>query len=149
MKGARKNCLHLSIWPLQFKVMPFGLNNVPDLLILGDIRGKICMVYLDDIFIHSSSLEKHHYDLRVVLDRLQEGGLTINLKKCLLFRTFLKFLGHVVSVAGVQVDEEKTDVVQAFLLQGISKSCRGSWEWQAGIIDIPNFSQIADPLNAF
>ncbi len=37
------------------------------------------------------------------------------MKKCQFFQTSLKILGHMVSIAGVQVYAEKTLVVQAFL----------------------------------
>ncbi len=65
--------------------MPFWLKNVPATfqrlmkLVLGDICGKICMEYLDDIIMHSSSLQQHHYDLQAVLDKLREVGLTADL----------------------------------------------------------------------
>lgn len=106
------------------------------------------LVYLDDIIIHSSSLEQQCYDLQAVFDMLREVGLTINMKKCQFFRTSFKFLGHVVSVAEVKVDEEKTQAVQAF------PTPRNLKELQRflGIAGryhcfVPNFSQIAEPLN--
>lgn len=106
------------------------------------------VVYLDDIIIHSSSLEQHCYDLQAVFDRLRDVGLTINIKKCQFFRTSLKFLGHVVSVAGVKVDEEKTQAVQAFPPPRNLKELQryfgiAGWYYRF----VPNFSQIAEPLN--
>ena len=139
----------------QFEVMPFGLKNAPATfqrlmeVVLAKHLGKICMVYLDDIIIHSSSLNQHFHDIQAVLDRLREAGLTINMKKCRFCRTTLKFLGHVVSVSGVQVDEEKTRAVQSFPTPRNLKELQrflGLAGWYHRFV--PHFSSTAEPLNA-
>ena len=54
-------------------------------------------VYIDDILIFSSSIEKHQAHLRQVFERLQRNGLIINAAKCLFSQNRLRFLGHIVS----------------------------------------------------
>lgn len=104
-----------------FKVMPFGLKHSPATFqrlmenVLGDLKGKICLVYLDDIIILSPSKEQHFDDLQVVLDTLRNAGLTVNMKKSNFFQETLKFLGHVVSSEGIQVNSEKTEAIKTFL----------------------------------
>ena len=53
-------------------------------------------VYLDKIIIMFSSLEDHQRLLNLVFKRLEEHGLVVNTKKCVLAVNQLSFLGHVV-----------------------------------------------------
>jgi hypothetical protein len=47
--------------------------------------------YLDDILIGSTSTEEHLHHLRLVLQRLQEYGLVLNMEKCELARQEIAF----------------------------------------------------------
>ena len=59
-------------------------------------------VYLDDIIIMSSSLEDRRKLLNLVFKRLEEHGLVVNTKKCVLAVNQLSFSGHIVSSEGVK-----------------------------------------------
>jgi len=50
--------------------------------------------------------------LRTVLDRLREVGLKVTPSKCELFRTHMKFLGHMVSADGVDPLPEKLETTR-------------------------------------
>ncbi len=49
-----------------------------------------------------------------MLNKLREAGLKVNMKKSKLFQCILKFLGHVVSEDGIQVDSEKSQAIRDF-----------------------------------
>lgn len=102
----------------QWTRMPFGLCNAPAMFqrlmgaVLGDLVFEVLLVYLDDVLVFSSDLDSHCEKLDLVFGRLREHGLKLKPRKCFLFRTEVKFLGHVVSASGVQVDEEKVKVLE-------------------------------------
>ncbi|GBN86590.1 hypothetical protein AVEN_51300-1 [Araneus ventricosus] len=54
-------------------------------------------VYLEDILISSSSEQEHATHLNMVLKRLSENGIRINVAKCVLGVQELSFLGHLVN----------------------------------------------------
>jgi len=65
--------------------MPFGLTNAPATfqraldIISSGLERRFRLVYLDDVIIFSASAEQHFKDVDVVLTRLREAGVTLNL----------------------------------------------------------------------
>lgn len=101
----------------QFTVLPFGVVNGPASfqrlmeVVLQGLIGKICYVYLDDIVCYSSSPTQHLEDLRQILVRLQEAGLTVNHKKCSFGRRSMVYLGHVIGGDGLRTSPEKVQAI--------------------------------------
>jgi len=50
--------------------------------------------------------------LRTVLDRLRQAGLKVKPSKCALFRTPIHFLGHQVSIRGIEPTADKIETIQ-------------------------------------
>lgn len=92
--------------------------------VLGDLRGKNCFVYIDNIIIYSNSLDQHVKDLNAMLSRPHKANLSLNMKKCHFFKSQLKFLGHVVSGKGVEIDQDKTEAVKDYPTPKDIKSLR-------------------------
>ena len=49
---------------------------------LFDYLDNFCTTYLDNILIFSNNELEHEHHVKKVLERLQNAGLQINLKKC-------------------------------------------------------------------
>ncbi len=139
----------------EFLCLPFGLKNSAASFqrlmehVLRDVKGKCCMVYIDDIVIYSSNIADHLQHLRQVLACLHKAGLTLNLKKCNFVQRSLSFLGHIVTQEGVKTDPAKVSAVESFPVpQNIKDVQRflGLAGWYHRFI--PRFSERAAPLHA-
>ena len=102
----------------EFKVMPFGLCNVPATFerlmgtVLAGLNWQICLIYLDDIIVIGRNFEDMIANLDKVLTKLGEAGLKLKPRKCQLFAREVEFLGHVISSEGIKTDPKKTKAVQ-------------------------------------
>ena len=68
---------------------------------------------MDDILVHAPNQQSHDQQVRKVLKRLREAGVTLN-EKCEFNKKKIIFLGHVISPEGIAADPEKTMAVRKF-----------------------------------
>ncbi len=72
----------------KYHVMPFELINDPTFYqhymndVLFDYLHQFCQIYLDDIIIYSKTLKKHKRHVWLILHRLRETDLQMNINKC-------------------------------------------------------------------
>ena len=98
--------------------MPFGLTNAPATFqrlmesCLGELHLDWCIIYLDDIIIFSRTPDDHITRLEGVLEKLAKAGLKLKPSKCELFRSSLKYLGHIVSKDGIATDPRKIEAIR-------------------------------------
>lgn len=137
----------------QWLVMPFGLTNAPATFqrlmdaILRGLKWECCLVYLDDIIIYSRSITEHLKHLELVLKRLAQYNLKVNLKKCSFAMSKLLYLGHLVSKEGIQPDPAKIEAVTKLKPPKDVSEVRtliGLFSYYRRFIK--NFSHIAEPL---
>ena len=102
----------------EFRVMPFGLKNAPATFqrnmdfLLGDMRFKNVLVYIDDILIHHADEDRCMHLLEEVFLRLQNAGMTINLAKSEFFPDDLKYLGHIIKGGKLRPDPDKIRILE-------------------------------------
>jgi hypothetical protein len=63
------------------------------------------LVFFDDILIFSALWAEHLQNVRAVLTKLCEHQLFIKKSKCALGREEVSYLDHVISAAGVAMDD--------------------------------------------
>ncbi|XP_024164159.1 uncharacterized protein LOC112171166 [Rosa chinensis] len=126
----------------EFVVMPFGLTNAPaafmDLMnrVVRPYLDKFVIVFIDDILIYSKTQEEHAYHLRIVLQTLLDHQLYAKKSKCDFWLTEVKFLGHVISTAGLSVEPSKVEAVV-------------NWEQPQNVTEIRSFLGLAGYYRRF
>ena len=97
--------------------MPFGLRNGPSIFqrvmqgILSPYLWLFCLVYIDDIVVYSKSYEEHIDHLDLVLQAIEQAGITLSPNKCHLFYGSILLLGHKVSRLGLSTHLEKVGAI--------------------------------------
>ncbi|KAH1016964.1 hypothetical protein HUJ05_007705 [Dendroctonus ponderosae] len=138
----------------QFVVMPFGLKNAPSTFqklmtseVLVGLIGSSVLVYLDDIIVHSDTLEEHLVHLRVVFERLRLHNLKVSAGKCQLATDNLDYLGYHINGSTVEVQQKHLLQIHDFprprtlkQLQGFLGTCNWMRE------HVPHLSTISAPL---
>jgi len=134
--------------------MAFGLTNAPATFqrlmehCMADINFKKCIVYIDDIIVYSRSFEEHLERLEAVFARLEQYGLKLKPSKCSFFKERVKYLGHVISVDGIQTDPEKVSAIRDWPVPENLDQLRtflGFCGYYRKFV--PAFSKLVKPLN--
>ena len=117
---AREKSALVTPWgKFQFLRMPFGMKNAPasfqrlmDLVLDG--TGDVASAYIDDVIIYSTTREQHLADIRTVLDRLRQAGLTAKPTKCSWGKEVVEYLGHKIGRGRVAVPEDRVEAVRNY-----------------------------------
>ena len=103
--------------------------------------------YLDGLVVFSNSWEDHLLQLRTVLDRIKQAGLTVKVGKCQFGTSKCAYLGHVVGNESVEPELGKLEAVRTFPQPTTKRQVRGF----LGLTGyyrrfIPDYSSLAAPL---
>ena len=88
-----------------FNRLPFGIKSAPNSYqkgmetIFKDIPNLY--IYLDDLLIHTETLEEHQKIVKEVLKRLHENGMALSLDKCVWQKKEVEYLGYLISEKGL------------------------------------------------
>ena len=101
----------------EYLVMPMGLTNAPASFqalmnhVLRDHIDKICAVYLDDILVYSKDPKEHDHHVKLVLQKLEEYFLKVDLDKSEFDQEEVEFLGHIIGKNSIRMNPRKVQSV--------------------------------------
>ena len=104
-----------------FNVMSFGFKNAPAFLqslmnlVLGSLRNRCAIAYLDDILIYPNSVTQHIKNLEDVLIALSKANLSLNKWKSSFSLSSVEYLRSIVSSAGIRPNLSKVKPILALL----------------------------------
>ncbi len=114
----------------------------------SDLSDCILPPFFDDVVIKGTDFDAHLLNVRKVLTRIRNVGLTLNALKCCFFQTKLPYLGHVIDDGHIRLDPTR---VQSILDLPTPKTARKLKEFlgMAQFCDrfLPHSSEIASPLH--
>lgn len=105
-----------------YQMMPFGLVNVGATFqsvmnsTFGHLLNKPITIYLDDMTLFLRRQKMHLKELREVLQKYREHGVSLNPKKSIFCVTEGKLLGHIVSKQGIRIDLQRVKAIQQLCL---------------------------------
>ena len=135
----------------QYKRLMFGLSSAPELYqriiqqVLSGCKG--CENIADDLVVHGRTLQEHDGNLRKVMRRLAERGLTVNGGKCSFRKPSITFFGLQLSSSGVSPTPEKVKALReapAPTYASETRSFLGTVGFSGRFI--PDLATIAEPL---
>ena len=98
-----------------FKHLPYGISSAPEYFQkrmdkeLSGIEGVKCR--MDDILVIWRDQAEHDQRLKLVLDRLVDRTLALNLEKCLFSQNRLQYLGQIIDSEGIRKDPSKVKAI--------------------------------------
>lgn len=111
-----KTAVRTPIGLLQFRFMPFGLKCAAQTWqrfadeMFEDFRHFV-FIYIDDLLIHSYTLEEHLKHLELVFARMKEFAVKINSKKSQLCQQEVRYLGFHVNEKGIGPTDDKVSAL--------------------------------------
>lgn len=137
----------------EFLRMPMGLKNSPSTFqrvmdnVLKDLQNVVCLVYLDDIIVFSTSLQEHMVNLEKVFTKLRESNFKVQMDKSEFLKLETAYLGHIITKDGIKPNPDKIQAIEKYPLPRTPKEIKQF----LGLVGyyrkfIPDFARITKPL---
>ncbi|KAI0992334.1 hypothetical protein K3495_g15852, partial [Podosphaera aphanis] len=141
----------------EWMVTPFGLSGAPATFqryingVLREYLDDFCTAYMDDVLIYTSGTKnEHNQKVRMILTRLKEAGLYLDIDKCEFAVKSVKYLGFIIQAGiGLQADPAKIKAIVDWIPPTSTTGVRSFLGFANYYrMFIPRFSELAAPLTA-
>jgi len=101
----------------KYYVMLFKLTNESTFYqhymndVLFEYLHQFCQIYLNDIIIYSKTLKKHKQHVQLILNKLREADLQIDINKCKFHVQKTIFLELLISIEELKMNSQKMQAV--------------------------------------
>lgn len=115
----------------EFLVVPFGIRNAPGFFqrwvdgILGHLRYKGVIIYIDDILIHAPTEGQLLKLFEESMQCLQNAGAQVNIEKASICPKKIRFLGHILENGTRTPDPERVETLKQIKRPGTIRDVRG------------------------
>jgi transposase InsO family protein len=138
----------------EYNFMCQGLKNASSSMqrfldgLLHNLSPLIVLCYIDDLCVFGNSLEENLARTRQVLERLQEGNVTVNLKKCQFAVESIIFLGYKIEKNSISADPRLIEKIVNFSIPEDIRDVM-AWNGLSGYyrILIKNYAEINRPIS--
>lgn len=139
----------------QFTRVAFGLKSAPayfpytmSIVILRELIGKSCEVYLDDIIIYGNTQATFLSNVEAVLLRLRKAGLLAKPDKTRIGLSKIEYVGHIIDEHGITFSKVKLEKVINFPKPTSIKAMRSFLGLAKYFRDhIRGYASLSQPLN--
>lgn len=144
-----------NIGPVHWRVMAQGLSGASahcQRLLMLATRGlvpDVLQIFIDDLLVYGRTQEEMMNNLDLVFDRLRKAKLKISADKCHFGLQRIRFLGHIFSSNGLEIDPKKYDIVRNFPIPTTPRRVKG-FLGLTGFFRrfVEGYAQISAPLRA-
>ncbi|KAL1447515.1 hypothetical protein WDU94_010909 [Cyamophila willieti] len=135
----------------KFLRLPFGVKTAPEIFmkINSEAFKNIpnLIIYFDDILIATETEQEHHETLKALLEKALEINVKFNEQKFQFMNTKIKYLGHIFSEQGCELDPDRVEAISELKPPTNVKELRSMLGMINYVRDfIPNMSDLTAPL---
>ena len=114
--------------------------------LLANVSNVQC--YVDDLVVHSATMEEHVKHLEKVMSLLRNRGQRVRLSRCFFMQPRVQLLGHIIERYGFHTDEDKVQKIRDAHSPGDAKELRSFLDLASCYRRfIEGFAKIGSPLS--
>jgi len=149
-----KTALSMPSGHYNFLRLPYGLANSAASfqrlidLVLRDLVGNECYVFIDDVIVYGISIEEHASRLSHVIELFDRANLQLQPGKCVFAQPQVEYLDYIVSRDGIRASPDKTKAFRNYPTPKNVKEVRlflGLASFYRRLV--PRFAQMATPMS--